>query len=391
MGRTKTSGITTDKDGNRTVNKVWRGQRIYARLGQVSQEEAEQWLAGEIERRLADASTDRGPDTGHAEPVFAVGAAKYLTEKKDAPSGGVIAHHINLLLPYIGTLPLNMIHDGTLEAFKTDRLEGLVGMKEGDQPRPVTPTTVNRSLEVVRTVLNRAARVWRDESGKPLLDIAPPLISMLDENEAPPYPLTWEEQDRFFPLLAPHLAEMALFGVNTGLRDDNICGLRWSWEVPVPEVGRSVFIVPADAFKGRKVSHVVVLNDAAWSIIEDRRRRRAADETEGKPVTDYVFAYSLWYGKGETGRLNTINNNGWQRARKVAELPQVRVHDLRHTYATRLRLAGVSQEDRAALLGHEGRSMPEHYAAADVGRLIELSNRTLNRAGTRTLLRVVNG
>ena len=86
-----------------------------------------------------------------------------------------------------------------------------------------------------------------------------------------------------------------------------------------------------------------------------------------------------------------MNNGGWQRARHAAKLDGVRVHDLRHTYASRLRLAGVSQEDRAALLGHGARSMPEHYAAGDIGRLITLANQVLDRQGTRTLLRVVNG
>jgi integrase len=34
--------------------------------------------------------------------------------------------------------------------------------------------------------------------------------------------------------LPSHLAEMALFAVNTGCRDGEICQLRWEWEVKVP-------------------------------------------------------------------------------------------------------------------------------------------------------------
>ena len=34
--------------------------------------------------------------------------------------------------------------------------------------------------------------------------------------------------------------------------------------------------------------------------------------------------------------------SGWKRARLRAELPQVRVHDLKHTFGRRLRAAGVS-------------------------------------------------
>ena len=90
------------------------------------------------------------------------------------------------------------------------------------------------------------------------------------ENPRSPYPLTWQEQDALFCRLPAHLAHMALFAVNTGLRDSNICGLQWQWEVAVPEVGRSVFVIPPEALKTKR-PHVVILNDVAWSFIESQR------------------------------------------------------------------------------------------------------------------------
>ena len=92
--------------------------------------------------------------------------------------------------------------------------------------------TVNRSLEVVRTVLNRASRVWRT-NGKPWLGSSP-LIEMLDEKgqERPPRPISWAEQARLIQRLPDHLKRMVLYTLNTGARDDNVCGLRWDWEVP---------------------------------------------------------------------------------------------------------------------------------------------------------------
>jgi integrase len=84
-----------------------------------------------------------------------------------------------------------------------------------------------------------------------------------------PYPLSWDEQDRLFRRLPTHLARMALFAINTGLRQSNLCGLQWTWEVTVPEIARSVFVIPAEAFKKRP--HVVILNDVAWSIIKAQR------------------------------------------------------------------------------------------------------------------------
>jgi len=70
---------------------------------------------------------------------------------------------------------------------------------------------------------------------------------------------------------------------------------------------------------------------------------------------------------------------------------KVRVHDLRHTYGTRLRAAGVSEEDRALLLGHANKSMPEHYATGTVERLVDQANKVELTRKRMTILRVVNG
>jgi hypothetical protein len=68
-------------------------------------------------------------------------------------------------------------------------------------------TTINRSLEVVRAILNRAARSYRDADGTPWLTGIPPLITMLPVSRRPPYPITWDEQDRLFPRLPAHVHE----------------------------------------------------------------------------------------------------------------------------------------------------------------------------------------
>jgi integrase len=226
--------------------------------------------------------------------------------------------------------------------------------------------------------MNRAARVWRD-NGKPWLPTAP-LIEMLNETQQrrPPYPLTWAEQAKLAPMLADHLQPLVLFALNTGARDNNVCGLRWSWEVKVPELKRSVFVIPAAEFKGQR-DHVLILNDAAWNIVESCRGRHP----------DFVFVYAA--PGHELGRIGTINNTSWQKSRAAAGLARVRVHDLRHTYGQRLRDAGVSEEDRALLLGHALAGMPQHYATATVARLVDIANKVALTVDRTTLLRVVNG
>lgn len=106
-------------------------------------------------------------------------ARKYLIEcrTREVRTLDLVSFHVQLLLPYIGTLPLREVCNESLEQFKLERQDD--GKKN---------STINRSLEVVRSTLIRAARVWR-EDGEPWLTV-PPLIEMLDERaqKREPYP-----------------------------------------------------------------------------------------------------------------------------------------------------------------------------------------------------------
>ncbi len=357
MARTRTPGITVDLNGNLAINKEVRGKRLFVRLGHMSQDDAEARLQKELER--LDVEWERST---RARPLFRDCAARYLAESRKKRSAATIAWHVPLLISYFGSVEPHKIHDATLVPFVRDRLV-----------KGASATTINRSLEVLRVIINRSARAYRDDDGRPWLDGVPALITMLPECPRQPYPITWEEQDRRFPLLPAHLAKMVLFAVNTGLRDSNVCQLQWLWEVPVPEIGRSVFVIPREAFKSRR-AHVVILNDAAWSILQAQRHQH--------PI--WVFPYR--------GRpIGTMNNTAWQHARRKVGLRAARIHDLRHTYGARLRAAGVAHEDRAALLGHACGSMPELYASPDIKRLLGLANRVLERSHMITVLRVANG
>jgi hypothetical protein len=135
---------------------------------------------------------------------------------------------------------------------------------------------------------------------------------------------------------------MALFKVNTGLREKEVVNLRWLWEVPVPELDTSVFVVPR-AFVKNGLDRFVVLNRIAKSVIDDCRG--------GQP--EFVFTR-----RGKP--ITRIYNSGWKAARRRASkryasefgrscpkgFQSIRVHDLKHTYGHRLRAAGVGFEDR---------------------------------------------
>jgi integrase len=265
------------------------------------------------------------------------------------------ARQLKLLDPYIGDLPLEAVHMGTLQGFLNERR--CRPRKDGEEVKEVSKRTKNCALQTVRHILNLAASEWLDEYGMTWLSHAPKIKLLREDDKKEPYPLSWDEQTRLFRELPPYLAKMALFKVNTGCRDQEVCNLRWEWEVQVPELDMSVFIIPAHKVKNRQ-DRLVVLNRVAKEVIEEMRGVHS----------EYVFTYG--------GRpIRAMCRKAWRKARQRVGLPQVRVHDLKHTFGRRLRAAGVSFEDRQDLLGHKSGRITTHYSQAELENLILSSNK----------------
>jgi integrase len=282
-------------------------------------------------------------------------ATKYLNEATKATLRED-ARQLELLDSYIGDLPLEAVHMGALQRFLNERKhEGV--RKEDGEVKHVSKRTKNCALQTVRHILNLAASEWMDEHGMTWLTHAPKIKLLREDDKKEPYPLSWDEQERLFQELPPYLEKMALFKVNTGCRDQEVCNLRWEWEVEVPELVTSVFIVPAHKVKNRD-DRLVVLNRVAKGVI---------DEMRGEHV-EYVFTY-------EGRPISAMCRKAWRNARQRAGLPQVRVHDLKHTFGRRLRAAGVSFEDRQDLLGHKSARITTHYSEAELAHLIEAANK----------------
>jgi len=159
--------------------------------------------------------------------------------------------------------------------------------------------------------------------------------------------------------------------VNTGCREQEVCQLRWDWEVEVPELSTSVFIIPGNKVKNRE-DRLVVLNRIAKSVVEDVRGNHP----------EFAFTY-----KGEP--IRSINNSSWKRVRKAVGLPQVRVHDLKHTFGRRLRVVGVPLETRKVLLGHRNGDITTHYSAPELEELLEATNRVCEEQSSKSPALVV--
>lgn len=364
MGRQQ-DGIYRDRQGNWWVDKVYRGTRLRQCFGQ-NLEEAQSWLIHQLEQlRQAHLFGVR------AKRTFDDAAAKYLLDHQDKVSIESDIYHLERLMPYIGQYTLDQIHDGTLEAFVRDR-----------KARGLANKTINLGLTLVRRMLNLAARKWRDENGKTWLE-TPPLLTLLPliGHQREPRPITWAEQRELIPRLPDHLARMVLFDLNTGVRDEVVCGLKWEWEIAVPELGISVFEIPRESVKGRKRSRVLVCNTVAQSIIESVRGMHE----------EFVFVWTRGVKKVYVGgSMETMNNTAWQRARKEIGIPDLHIHDLRHTVGMRLREAEVREETIADILWHVRPGMTAHYSVAQCAELVDALNRiTDERSRTNRSLAMI--
>lgn len=332
------------------VDKWWRGSRLCKR-GFTSYGEAEGWLI----RQLADL---RAVKLHGERPrrTFDDAATHYLETNQEKTSIVTEIHLLTSVMPYIGHLELHQVHDGTLAPYKTARLQ------EGRAHK-----TINLALAVVRRILNLAATVWRDVDGKTWLEQAPKLTLLpLVGHQREPRPISWGEQRKLLPLLPDHLGRMALFVLNTGVRDDVVCSLQWAWEIPIPELGISVFEVPAEHVKGRRRTRLVVCNSVAQSVVDACRGRH--------PTHVFVYRRERVVNVDQEAvmpyrPIETMNNTAWQRARKAAGLGDLHVHDLRHTVGMRLREAGVTESSIADVLWHSKQSMTHHYTVAQIVEL----------------------
>jgi len=351
------------------IDKDVFGTRICESTGTGDLKEAVTILSRKIEEvRASRFFGVRKPRT------FREAATKFLEENQHKRSLERDARALAALDPYIGTLTIQQVHYGTLQTFIRDRL------KAG-----TSPGTVNRDLAVARRILNLCARLWRDESDRPWLDTAPLIQMQRHPEKRTPYPLSMEEQRLLISELAEHLARMALFKLNTGTREREVCSLRWSWEVRVPELDTSVFIIPRTHVKNGS-DRYVVLNRIAKSVVEGCRGEHA----------EFVFTETR--GDGQRHPQARMNNSGWKAARRRAtaryerELGRpcpagfrsIRVHDLKHTFGYRLRAAGVQFEDRQSLLGHKASHVTTHYSAADISSLISCAEKVCELASRKS-------
>jgi integrase len=209
--------------------------------------------------------------------------------------------------PWLGDKYLDEIGKDLIQAITKERMKPYVRIYESGQKRECKPgvDTVNRFLTTLRAVLTKARDEWEWIDRIPKVKALKGAVSRIRW-------ITREEADSLIAELPAHLAAMAQFSLETGLRRANVTHLEW-WQV---DLARKTAWIPAGKAKSGKAL-AVPLTDTAAAVLEAQL---------GKHPT-WVFP--------KAGRpVHQTSTKAYRAAVERAGLVDFCWHDLRHTWAS---------------------------------------------------------
>jgi len=216
-------------------------------------------------------------------------------------------------------------------------------------------TTCNRSLFLLKYIFNNAHR-WGHLPSSPARD-----VSSLPEEDFRERYLNDEEARRLLNVLnteenrlAAHVIRLLLF---TGARKSEILSARWE----NVDMERRVLTVPLS--KSGRARHIP-LSDAALMIFKAIPRD-----------SEWVFP------SNKTGNHMKSVFKVWDRVRKRAGLQDVRMHDLRHSFASFLVNSGCSLYEVQKILGHHDPKVTTRYAHLAQDSLLKAANLVADKIG----------
>jgi len=221
--------------------------------------------------------------------------------------------------------------------------------------------TANHHIKVLRSSLNLARQWGMLEGENPAAGIA-----MLHEDNKIEHYLDDAQLQRLLEVLRTDrnrpVCLVALLLLSVGCRLNE--ALSGSWDEI--SIEHRVFTIQATNAKSRK-RRSVPLNDSAIEVLNQLGTRDAGGR--------------LFIGRrGEP--LTTIAKQ-WDRIRKAAGLPHLRLHDLRHSFASFLVNDGRTLYEVQAILGHSTSKVTERYA--------HLSTATLQAASSSASAKLTGG
>lgn len=232
---------------------------------------------------------------------------------------------IKQLVEVFGSYPLRMINTRHIEEWQTQRL------------KDNKPATVNRLLATLKHMFTKAVE-WDMVEEEALKKIR--RVKLIHENNRRLRYLSKEECMALIIACSPHLKPIVITALNTGMRRGEILSLEWEKHIDL----NHGFILLDQTKNGerREIPINQVLRETLSGLIRHIKSPYVFTDTEGKRFMDVKTAYHS--------------------ACRRAGIKDFRFHDLRHTFASHLVMAGVDITSIKELLGHKTLTMTLRYA-----------------------------
>lgn len=232
--------------------------------------------------------------------------------------------YLRRLKPYFGSYILSKISPEMIEEYKSERLS--TGIKK---------CSVNREISCMRKIYNVAIS-WGYATANPLKE-----VRFYSEREnIRERVLSEEEEARLLNESSQHLRPILLVAINTGMRKGEIFKLRWK-NVDFEE--REIRIPESKSGRERRIP----VNSRLYALLY------ALKSQNGN--SDYVFT------NPETGNPYCDIKRAFSGACRRSGIEDLRFHDLRHTFATRLVKRGIDLVIVKELMGHSSIVTTQRY------------------------------
>lgn len=258
--------------------------------------------------------------------------------KRSAETYRHYAKHLGC--PPLGSKLVSEVVALDVERYRRRRAESTYRSGGSGPTRTTAGATINREIAVLKAAFNRAVE-WGIIAANPLRSVRP--------SKEPPgrvRVLSTDEESRLLAACSPRLAVLVRVLLGTGLRRGEALALRWR-DV---DFDHDVLHVERSRPGGRAGTKAGVRNDVPMStVVRDVFLGMPRGESDA-----LVFATA-------SGKPYANLRRDFDAACTGAGVADFRVHDTRHTFASRLVSAGVSLAVVADLLGHASVRMTQRY------------------------------
>ncbi|GAX62381.1 site specific recombinase [Candidatus Scalindua japonica] len=297
------------------------GIRYRQSTGQTKRRDAEDFLHDEREKAKTGecAGTKKIKDC-----TVTVLAAEYSKWVKFQKSYGSKRFFIKHIVETFGNLRVRDLNARIVEQWQTMRLERR------------KPATINRITSCLRHMITQGQK-WEmvdEETAKRVKS-----VKLLKEDNKRLRFLTLEECHRLIDCCQEHLKPIVTIALHTGMRRGEILGLKWE------QVDLKHGFILLDISKNGERREIPINTTLEYLFKEIPRSVESM----------YVFA-------GKNGNPLTDIKNSFHAALKNAGILDFRFHDLRHTFASHLVMAGVDLTSVKELLGHKDITMTLRYS-----------------------------